>query len=686
MLSKFSIPLVGLGTIFLPILSIQNSFCYANSNSQNLLLISDVKSEAEAREILAPLMDTVKKIHVDDIEYLVSRGWWDLATEIVAKGHEQKADVSFAVRKAVKGVKNKADELVRSLNPKYHQKQQVTPVYRWAQNSTSIFLTIKYSVKWDAPGAVNVKDPKVTMTDGLFSFRATGEHSGNRYEYMLDIDLFDQIIDAESSWSAASVGRFTAVLAKKRSRKWPRLLLDKKNKGTGRLDLTRQEEVDKESGSSGFVVVSQSERTCFKIGKIYCPKKDVCLSDCTNSTSGTTLKDNFCTGPPADGPKSVSFSDNDMRRGYIGGIVTIDQQDMEYDIMKYQIYIGKTRINESERQLSDFGAEIFATVVGNLRKNSVTYELKNFKKIECSDTEVMAIAIVTENDSGVYDKPYYKTFIDAFLPNTGPYAAKFEDTDGDVGKISGEFVIDYVKSDDTIDEFVLYWGKKSGRKLQSDNYIGIAGKASDTDPISKYKFENKSVPSGATHILVFAKNTHGENTNSNHVLVHPIVDNTKPCAGKSLKNSDQCPPAIESITENTSEDKNLLNLQITLKTPTVKQTTGDGKNLKLVVYASTGEKHHGESNYKELKIDEYIVTPTMIQLNNAKLNEEAESWRYTHLQVYTQNAFGRSKYCSSVRFAETVADSEGSNGLNVTDSNVTATSSDSNVTDTKTEL
>ena len=134
-------------------------------------------------------------------------------------------------------------------------------------------------MKWDAPGAVNVKDPGVTMTDSLFQFKAFGEHSGNKYEYTLDLDCFDHIDPEGSSWSSASVGRFTAVLAKKRSRKWPRLLLDKKKKGTGRLDLTRQEEFDKNQ-MNGATLVSHSERTCGGKEKVYCPSKDACLADC----------------------------------------------------------------------------------------------------------------------------------------------------------------------------------------------------------------------------------------------------------------------------------------------------------------------------------------------------------------------------------------------------------------------
>jgi len=144
------------------------------------------------------------------METLVMKSYWDLAEHIIKESHspdnmkngKQIVDFSFSVRKATKAVKDKADLMVRALNPKYFMRQDVIPVYRWAQNDSTIQITIKYSVKWDAPGAVNVKDPSVNITDGSFSFSANGEHSGMQYTYLLALDFFDQIDPTASSWSS----------------------------------------------------------------------------------------------------------------------------------------------------------------------------------------------------------------------------------------------------------------------------------------------------------------------------------------------------------------------------------------------------------------------------------------------------------------------------------------------------
>jgi len=45
---------------------------------------------------------------------------------------------------------------------------------QWAQNSTTIFLGVKYASRWSAPGAIEVADVGVNITEaGLL-----GEHGG----------------------------------------------------------------------------------------------------------------------------------------------------------------------------------------------------------------------------------------------------------------------------------------------------------------------------------------------------------------------------------------------------------------------------------------------------------------------------------------------------------------------------
>merc|ERR1719428_2502067 len=154
------------------------------------------------------------------VEKVVLRQWWALSRDIVAKSHTQQVDLSFVVRKAVRSLKDEADELLRTLNPKYGMAQQVAPAFQWAQNDTSIFLTIKYTVRWNAPGALEATDINVLMAGNSFNFTGLGKHSNNKYKYVLGLSLFDVIMPTTSNWNTASVGKLSVTLKKKWARKW----------------------------------------------------------------------------------------------------------------------------------------------------------------------------------------------------------------------------------------------------------------------------------------------------------------------------------------------------------------------------------------------------------------------------------------------------------------------------------
>merc|ERR1719352_1942475 len=118
------------------------------------------------------------------------RQWWSLSRDLVAQSHTQTVDLSVSVRKAVRTLKDEADELLRTLNPKYGLAQQVSPAFQWAQNDTCIFLTVKYTVRWNAPGALEVTEPSVNTSYNVFNFSGLGKHSNNKYKYTLAVGLF----------------------------------------------------------------------------------------------------------------------------------------------------------------------------------------------------------------------------------------------------------------------------------------------------------------------------------------------------------------------------------------------------------------------------------------------------------------------------------------------------------------
>merc|ERR1712187_837427 len=96
---------------------------------------------------------------------------------------------------------------------------------QWAQNSSHIFIQVKFAQRWNAPGALEVENTSITVSDCCFSFKGFGEHSMIRKEYKLFLQFLDTVVEPPaSSWHFAAAGRFVATIQKKRQRKWERLL------------------------------------------------------------------------------------------------------------------------------------------------------------------------------------------------------------------------------------------------------------------------------------------------------------------------------------------------------------------------------------------------------------------------------------------------------------------------------
>jgi hypothetical protein len=327
------------------------------SPSKLVAALDAAASEEEARTLLTPHMTNLKALETPAVEKVVLKQWWGLARDLVSKSHEQKVDLSFAVRKSVRTLKDEADELLRTLNPKYGLAQQVSPAFQWAQNDTCIFLTIKYTVRWNAPGALEVTEPSVNMTANLFNFSGLGKHSNNKYRYFLSVTLFDMIDSDLSTWSAASVGKLSVTLRKRWARKWPRLLGDKKTKiGNMHVWMEMQEKLD--STLSGMSSASNSPVTCMNSGKLYCIATDTCKkTDSCSQCPGKAEPDEIvgmCAGKPSE-KATLSFTDADMDEGQLGGEVKVLKAKNDFDVDTYAVFWGKS---ESSKLESEQGQEM----------------------------------------------------------------------------------------------------------------------------------------------------------------------------------------------------------------------------------------------------------------------------------------------------------------------------------------
>merc|ERR1712194_373610 len=164
-----------------------------------------------------------------DDEFIVWEQTLSSYEKLKDKNQLRRSRIESAVRKEVGDLKQNADGLLLALSP---QKAADIGVVRcasqWAQNSTTIFLSVKFSHRWSSPGALKLHDEVVKVSECCFNFSADGEHSQLRKRYQFDMHFFDEVRTKGWTWQFASAGRLYAEVWKKQPGVWPQLVAGKK--------------------------------------------------------------------------------------------------------------------------------------------------------------------------------------------------------------------------------------------------------------------------------------------------------------------------------------------------------------------------------------------------------------------------------------------------------------------------
>lgn len=593
--------------------------------------VEDAVDEEQARKVLEPHLADVKALSHEVVEKVVLRQWWALARDMVARSHTQKADLSFAVRKAVRTLKDEADELLRTLNPKYGEAQMVAPAFQWAQNDTCIFLTIKYTVRWNAPGALEVTEPSVNLTLSGFNFSGLGKHSNNKYKYSLSLNLFDNIEEDSSSWSAASVGKLSVTLRKRWARKWPRLLANKKTKISNmHVWMEKQEQLDGSLGDMSSV--SNSPVTCAFAEKLYCLGTDTCkkAANCTQCPGKEIANeaDNMCAGKPTE-RAHITFKDADMDEHELGGRVEITKARNEFDIDAYAVYFGtsdKDKLNDVVKKVTPKGGNTWVSLPDSTALPETATHLLVF----------------SENSFGEFATPGSIIITDAVLPKAKPAGVVFDDEDGEKGEVSGTVTVHRADNEDKLDDYVLHWGKSATRKITSQSHMRDIHKGNKDvqKELSYYISRSTKIPDGATHILAFSKNQHGE-------LVPPaslkIDDHVKPCLNHS---KSDCPVGI-SATPDLDADPMQADTLLT-----VERAKSEASVTEYVLYWGRNEctAEGGQLGAKNGHIKDILVTDQVMQYQLRPDSNVPDGT--THVLVFSKNKYGESEFCVSTPFED----------------------------------
>ena len=201
-------------------------------------------------------------------------------------------------------------------------------------------------------------------------------------------------------------------------------------------------------------------------------------------------------GLPQKTAHGASFTDTNPTGGKLTGSISITKAQDEKAITQYVIYWGKINTKLTTN----------ASPIARVGKGSdpLSARLDNVD----IPAGANALLVFTSNDDGEMATGISIPIRDLGLPESTASKVSFSDTNAEVGKLTGQISITKAADESKITDYVIYWGKNPYSKSESNlNMINSLPKG--TSPLS-YSLNNETIPTDATHILVFTKNAQGE--------------------------------------------------------------------------------------------------------------------------------------------------------------------------------
>jgi hypothetical protein len=398
----------------------------------------------------------------------------------------------------------------------------ISPAFQWAQNSTSILLQVKLTRRWNAPGSANLVSQEFrSENECSIEFGGFGEHSGHKYHYKLDLELFEEIDESKSSIKDQSAGRYLIVLAKKTPGVyWPRLLRESGKKFDNmHVWLEMSEKYDISNFMKGKIKQRRkSPCACRHEGLLYCVASDECVGDCSQCEGFQMEENSVCLGPPSEAISTATFKDEDGREGFISGKLTMNMTEyLNGDITGVQ----GSWLDSEKLLIPDLPDSILKPEISSISCSNATCTW-NCNQITVPTNSTTAavkhMKLVAFNDRGVSSKSYTLRISDFITPV--PPKVKLSD---DGSTIEIEATTTGAPATGIAAYFSSNGGKCTGNK----------GKSIDVKKGAKTVKIPSDIPSNATHIVVFGKTDDGDLSTDCEQVKLPPKKETKETTSKN---------------------------------------------------------------------------------------------------------------------------------------------------------
>ncbi|MBF0239807.1 MAG: fibronectin type III domain-containing protein, partial [SAR324 cluster bacterium] len=196
--------------------------------------------------------------------------------------------------------------------------------------------------------------------------------------------------------------------------------------------------------------------------------------------------------------------------------------------LQYKVFYSTSNTLDSLSQIEagtatgDYATNITSVTISGL-SSSTTYYFNVLVKDETGNKNLYAMTSATTTTPA--------STTTTTVPSVAASSITFTDTDQDTGQIAGTVAITKASDESNITHYVLYWGSSSSAKLSGQS--AVASLSTTGSNLSYTIASDTSIPSGATHWIVFTKNATGEMSTGTSVAITDVKDTTAPVPGDS---------------------------------------------------------------------------------------------------------------------------------------------------------
>ncbi|CAJ1423652.1 unnamed protein product [Effrenium voratum] len=233
---------------------------------------------------------------------------------------------------------------------------------------------------------------------------------------------------------------------------------------------------------------------------------------------GILLVDRFV---PVDPAQSISFLDEDLSLGVIGGTIEIGAALLETEISKYLTQYGIYWADASQQPIS---------LIAELAPGDYNYSVALGT---AKPSQAQYLLVLTGNEHGYMSSGASTALVDRAYPVNLPSQIQFDDADMDAGQIGGSLTVMRASDETDVTSYTAYYG--SSAASDSSAQVALIGEilvaslpsgstsAVFTIPMNTAPPGAVGVFNGASYFLGFSKNSLGESLSG---ISASLVDKT----------------------------------------------------------------------------------------------------------------------------------------------------------------